>query len=83
MEIRMIGHSTLLIESGGLKLITDPYFGTWGHIAYKRLMPPALTREQAGDVDLVLVSHSHWDHTDSSYLGLLNSDVSMLTERKP
>ncbi|MBN1581874.1 MAG: MBL fold metallo-hydrolase [Anaerolineae bacterium] len=78
MEIQMIGHSTLLIESGGFNIITDPYFGTWGHIAYKRLSPPALSREQVKDVDLVLISHSHWDHIDGAYLRSLNENVPVL-----
>ena len=63
MRITMIGHSTVLIEAGGMKILTDPYFGTWGNPAYKRLAPPARKREELRDVDLVLVSHNHWDHT--------------------
>jgi L-ascorbate metabolism protein UlaG (beta-lactamase superfamily) len=78
MNIRMIGHSTLLIESGGFIMITDPYFGTWGHIAYRRLNPPALSREQVNKVHLVLISHSHWDHVDRAYLRSLPDEVPVL-----
>lgn len=78
MRITMIGHSTVLIESEGKRIITDPYFGSWGHLAYKRLAPPAKKRDQLKDVDLVLISHNHWDHTDSQYLRLLADDVPVI-----
>ncbi len=67
-EITTIGHSTVLIETARQRVLTDPYFGGWGHIAYARLAPPASTREALRDVDLVLISHNHWDHTDRRFL---------------
>ena len=82
MQITMIGHSTVLIESNGQKLVTDPYFGTWGQIAYKRLAPPARTREALRDVDAVLVSHNHWDHTDNGYLRQLSDRVPVLAPQR-
>ena len=71
MKITMIGHSTVLIEIAGQKILTDPYFGTWGNPAYARVAPPAKLREALQDVDLVLISHLHWDHTDAKYLRAL------------
>ena len=71
MKVTMIGHSTVLIEAAGMKILTDPYFGTWGNLAYKRTAPPSRTREELEAVDLVLVSHNHWDHTDSRYFRAL------------
>ena len=67
MRITMIGHSTILLEGAETRLITDPYFGTFGHLAYARLRPPAFKREDLRDVDGVLVSHTHWDHTDRKF----------------
>ena len=74
----MVGHSTVLLEGAGIRLITDPYFGTFGHIAYSRVRPPAMTREAFRDVDGVLVSHSHWDHTDRKFLRSLDASVPVL-----
>jgi L-ascorbate metabolism protein UlaG (beta-lactamase superfamily) len=68
MRVTMIGHSTVLIETAGKRILTDPWFGLFGNPAYARLHPPALTREQLRDVDLVLVSHNHFDHTDRRFL---------------
>jgi hypothetical protein len=35
----------VLIESNSKKIITDPFFGTWGNPAYARRSQPALKRE--------------------------------------
>jgi L-ascorbate metabolism protein UlaG (beta-lactamase superfamily) len=81
MKVTMMGHSTVLIEAAGTKILTDPYFGAWGNLAYKRLAPPFKTREQMEAVDLVLVSHNHWDHTDSRYFRALAADVPVVAWR--
>ena len=81
MKVTMIGHSTVLIEAAGMKILTDPYFGTWGNPAYKRLAPPFKTREELAAVDLVLVSHNHWDHTDSRYFRALAAEVPVVAWR--
>lgn len=75
MHLTMIGHSTVLIEAAGVRLLTDPYLSRFGHIAYGRLAPPALSREDLREVDGVLVSHSHWDHTDRKYFRSLDPSV--------
>jgi L-ascorbate metabolism protein UlaG (beta-lactamase superfamily) len=75
MHITMIGHSTVLLESDGTRLLTDPYFGTFGHIAYARITPPAITWNEIGRLDGVLVSHGHWDHTDRRFFRGLDPAV--------
>jgi L-ascorbate metabolism protein UlaG (beta-lactamase superfamily) len=81
MKVTMIGHSTVLIEIAGKKILTDPYFGTWGNLAYKRIAPPFKTREEMESVDLVLVSHNHWDHTDSRFFRTLAADLPVVAPR--
>jgi N-acyl-phosphatidylethanolamine-hydrolysing phospholipase D len=78
MKLTMIGHSTVLIEAAGKRLLTDPYFGTWGNPALARLAPPARTRAELSGVDVVLVSHNHWDHTDRQFFRSLAGDVPVL-----
>ncbi len=82
MRITMIGHSTVLIETGGIKILTDPYFGLWGQLAYTRLAPPAKTRKELRDVHLVLISHNHWDHVDSQFLRSLADDVPVIAPHR-
>ncbi|MBN2007681.1 MAG: MBL fold metallo-hydrolase [Anaerolineae bacterium] len=82
MRITLIGHSTFLIEVTGKKIITDPYFGTWGNPAYARVAPPAQPREGLQNVDIVLISHNHWDHTDGKFLRALPANVPVLTPKK-
>jgi len=79
MKITLLGHATFLIECAGQKVLSDPYFGSWGNPAFTRVRPPAMQREDAPKPDLVLVSHNHWDHIDGSYLRLLGKDVPVLT----
>lgn len=81
MRITMIGHSTVLIEAAGRRILTDPYFGSWGNPAYARLTPPSAKAEELTAVDLVLVSHNHWDHTDGRYFRALSADVPVLAPR--
>ena len=68
MKITMVGHSTVLIEMGGQRVLTDPYFGLRGNPAFSRVAPPANSREESREVEGVLISHSHWDHVDGPYL---------------
>ncbi len=81
MKITMIGHSTTLIETAGMRILTDPYFGLWGNPAYARIAPPARSRDELKEVDVVLVSHNHWDHTDSSYFRSLRADTPVVAPR--
>jgi L-ascorbate metabolism protein UlaG (beta-lactamase superfamily) len=81
MKVTMIGHSTVLIETGETRILTDPYFGSWGNPAYARIAPPFKTREELKGVDLVLVSHNHWDHTDHRFFRSLAASVPVVAPR--
>jgi L-ascorbate metabolism protein UlaG (beta-lactamase superfamily) len=78
MKITMVGHSTVLIEVDGRKILTDPYFGTWGNPAYARVGQPVMKRDEIKNVDLVLNSHNHWDHTDRRFFNSLPEKVPVL-----
>ena len=63
-----IGHSTVLLQMGGRNILTDPM---WGDRAFpvrwagpRRIMPPALALEALPAIDVILTSHSHYDHLD-------------------
>jgi L-ascorbate metabolism protein UlaG (beta-lactamase superfamily) len=71
-KITLIGGPTALIEAGGFRLLTDPTFDGPGDykLSYATLtktLGPALTAEQVGRVDAVLLSHDqHFDNFDHS-----------------
>ena len=50
MKIQWLGHSSFLIETNGIKILTDPFDNS---IGYTTIFP---------NVDIVLVSHEHFDH---------------------
>ena len=63
-----LGHSTVLIEIDGLRVLTDPVWGpraSPSRIAGpKRFQPVPLPLKALPPVDVVLVSHDHYDHLD-------------------
>lgn len=77
MKVTMLGHSTLLIEIDGKKILTDPwlkdplYFGFLSHPG--PFSPPALP-----DLDLVMVSHGHQDHFDAGTLADIDKSTPVL-----
>lgn len=61
-----VGHSTLLLELDGARLLTDPVLGPGiGHI---RRTAPAPVLDDLAPLDAVLVSHAHHDHLDPASL---------------
>ncbi len=66
--VTFVGHSTFLLQFSGLNLLPDPIFsnraGPFSWAGPKRVRPPALSLEQLPRIDLVLVSHNHYDHLD-------------------
>jgi L-ascorbate metabolism protein UlaG (beta-lactamase superfamily) len=63
-----IGHSTFLIKKSGVTILTDPIFSKraspFRNIGPKRLIPPAIPLDAIPHIDIVTVSHNHYDHLD-------------------
>lgn len=72
--ITWIGHSTFLIQTNGLNILTDPVWSNKIKLV-PRLTYPGLTLQELPQIDIVLISHSHYDHLDFATLRQLNSDV--------
>jgi len=70
--VTFIGHSTFLIRTRSMALITDSVFtahaGPFGRLGPPRVRPPAIALRDLPRVDLVLVSHNHYDHLQRSSL---------------
>jgi L-ascorbate metabolism protein UlaG (beta-lactamase superfamily) len=67
-SLTFIGHVTFLVQADGVNLLTDPVFAEraspFRRSGPKRVRPPGLALEALPRVDLVLVSHNHYDHMD-------------------
>jgi L-ascorbate metabolism protein UlaG (beta-lactamase superfamily) len=69
LSLTWAGHSTVLIEAEGMRILTDPLLRSWvGHV---RRVDEA--RGIAGELDAVLISHVHHDHLDLRSLASLRS----------
>jgi len=68
MRATWLGHSTVLIEIDGLRVITDPVWGPRASPSRvagpKRFQPVPVRLSELPPIDLVLVSHDHYDHLD-------------------
>ncbi len=74
-----VGHSTLLLEVGGARLLTDPVLGPGiGHIRRQVGVPRV---EGLLPLDAVLVSHAHHDHLDPRSLRRVALDCPVLAPR--
>lgn len=64
-----IGHATVLLQVGGLNVLTDPIWSEraspLARIGPRRFSPPALPLDALPPIDLVLISHDHYDHLDA------------------
>jgi N-acyl-phosphatidylethanolamine-hydrolysing phospholipase D len=67
-----IGHSTFLIKKNGVTILTDPIFSEraspFKNIGPKRLIPPAIELDVIPRIDVVTISHNHYDHLDINSL---------------
>lgn len=60
-----LGHSTMLIEMDGFRILTDPVFGNRASpvpVGGTRLHPVPVTLDELPPIDMVLLSHDHYDH---------------------
>jgi L-ascorbate metabolism protein UlaG (beta-lactamase superfamily) len=72
LRITLINHATVLIQTAGLNILTDPIWSdragpfTWA--GPKRHRAPGLRFEDLPPIDVVLLSHNHYDHLDIATL---------------
>lgn len=66
--ITYINHSTFLIQLDNLNIITDPVYSErvspFSFAGPKRMRPPGIRFEDLPEIDIVLISHNHYDHLD-------------------
>lgn len=77
LRVTMVGHATLLIQTAGLNILTDP---VWSDRASptqlagpRRVVAPGIAFDRLPKIDLILLSHNHYDHFDVSTLRRLQA----------
>ena len=88
VTLAWIGHSTVLINFFGVTILTDPVLVPrigirlpGFTIGPKRLTAPALSFDELPKIDLVLLSHAHFDHLDLRTLQHFNASTKIITAR--
>lgn len=66
--VTWIGHASLLVQAGRLNVLVDPVFSERASpvsfMGPRRAQPPGLALAQLPPIDVVLISHNHYDHLD-------------------
>jgi L-ascorbate metabolism protein UlaG (beta-lactamase superfamily) len=72
MRVTWIGHATVLVQTRELNFLTDPIWSDraspFSFVGPKRVRVPGVRFEDLPKIDLVLISHNHYDHMDLSTL---------------
>ena len=67
-----ISHSTVLLQVDGLNILTDPvYSDRASPVSFagpRRVRAPGITLGELPPIDLILISHNHYDHLDTGTL---------------
>jgi len=68
MTATWIGHATVLVQAGGLNILTDPIWSEHASpfppLGPKRVAAPGVRLEDLPKIDLIVISHNHYDHLD-------------------
>jgi len=74
-KITWLGHSSFLLRLSGANLLLDPFLSDYATsmppFGPKRYTPPGLPVEKLPKIDLIIISHNHYDHLDGATLTAL------------
>jgi L-ascorbate metabolism protein UlaG (beta-lactamase superfamily) len=76
LVVTFINHATVLIQTQGLNIITDPVYSKRvspiKFLGPKRIKAPGIKFEDLPHIDIILLSHDHYDHLDLDTIKQLN-----------
>ncbi|MEJ7932937.1 MBL fold metallo-hydrolase [Sphingobium sp. AN558] len=68
MVATWVGHATVLVQAAGINILTDPIWSDYASplppFGPKRVAQPGVRMEDLPKIDLILISHNHYDHLD-------------------
>lgn len=81
LRVTMVGHATVLIQIAGLNILTDPVWSSraspFSFAGPARVTAPGIAFDNLPPIDVVLLSHNHYDHLDISTLRRLHGRFQM------
>ena len=78
-RLTFLGHSSVLLELGGVRVLTDPVLR--GHVMHLNRIVPSIDPGEWNDVDVVVISHLHHDHCDLPTLRRLRPGTVIVVPR--
>lgn len=75
--VTYIGHATVLLRLNGVTALTDPLYSEYVGI-YRRYVAPGVPLQDLPALDLILLSHGHWDHLDTATLQRLDKGAVLI-----
>jgi len=82
LGVTFIGHASFFLQIGGENVIIDPNFARWLFVL-KRLRQPGVRLRDLPPVDLVLITHAHFDHLHRPSLRSLVQQTKRLRQSAP
>lgn len=79
-SITYIGHATTLIRLKDVNILTDPNFNDWVSIIH-RLRDAGMKIENLPPIDVILISHPHYDHFDKWTLEQLSKEIPIVISK--
>ena len=78
LRVSYVGHASILIQTAGLNILLDPVWSDRvspvGFAGPKRVNKPGIDLADLPPIDVVLISHNHYDHLDTKTIGKLVAD---------
>lgn len=77
LQVVWLGHSSMILEIDGVRLLIDPVFDNASPVPYtiRRFQPSPIKRNELPEVDAVVISHDHYDHLEMKTIKHLATKV--------
>jgi L-ascorbate metabolism protein UlaG (beta-lactamase superfamily) len=78
-RLTWIGHASVLVQIAGRNVLIDPVFSPRIGYLFPRLGPLGLRSDQLPRIDLVIVTHNHYDHLDAASIAAIPRTATVVT----
>jgi len=77
LRITHIGHASLLIQTAGINIVVDPVWSDrvspFKALGPRRRNPPTIALADLPPIDVIIVTHNHYDHMDTATIAAIHS----------